>query len=82
MAGFTQTSNIKTYADNFGILPSEESKYCITMPTKTSFYSGILIEWTGAGWKVVGYDNINQYFNIIPGVKSSGVSYVELGKIQ
>ena len=68
-------SNLYLTADSFGqvgytsqIIPTENVKTYLykSASIKESFYSGVIITQVSNGWRVVGYDGINQYFLIIP----------------
>lgn len=58
MAGFTSSDNLRVFADNFGLIPQEDVKVILhkSPPTKEAIYSGIIIEWTGDRWRIIGYD--------------------------
>lgn len=43
------------------------------------FYSGLLIEYTGTGYKVVGYDSLHPYFKIIPSDRTSTSTSISIG---
>lgn len=66
MAGFV--SNVKLVADNFGLLPAEDVH--ITMyqspAISSEVYSGVIIEWTGRSWRVIGFDGQAPFFTVIP----------------
>lgn len=68
MAGFVAKDNMKVLADNFGLLPEEDVNVILyTSPSiSDEAYSGIIMEWTGAGWRAIGYDARDQFFTIIP----------------
>ena len=67
MAGFTTSDNLRILADNFGLLPSEDIDIQLykSPSIREEVYSGVLVEWTGAGWRVVGYDPRYATFKII-----------------
>jgi len=58
VAGFTSTDNMSVVADNFGLVPSEDITIDLyqSPSIREEFYSGVLIEWVGTGWRVIGYD--------------------------
>lgn len=68
VAGFTSVDNLKVYADNFGLVPEEDINVVLyTSPSlREEFYSGILLEWVGNGWSVMGYDALETNFKVIP----------------
>jgi hypothetical protein len=80
MAGYTSLDNLKVLADNFGLVPTDDIEIVLyrSPSIREEFYSGILIEWTGAGWKVIGYDGRNPNFTVIPGMKSGPKGYISL----
>lgn len=79
MAGFTNAKNLRVFADNFGLLPPENVEVLLhsSAPIREAVYSGVLIEWTGEGWKIIGYDTVKEGFciigdpNEVPGDKGS-----------
>jgi hypothetical protein len=67
MAGFiTGTPNLA--ADSFGRLPAEDVHVVLyaSPALSTEVYSGVIIEWTGVSWKVLGYDGRDPSFTVIP----------------
>jgi hypothetical protein len=68
MASFVTSDNLSVVADNFGILPTEDAQVVLyTSPsTQNEVYSGVVIEKIDGGYRVVGYDARNPYFNMIP----------------
>lgn len=81
MAGFTQPNNLRVFADNFGMVPQEDVEvvYHQSPPIRESVYSGVIVEWTGEGWIVVGYDNTAEHFKIMPGDVGGPKSVISLG---
>lgn len=68
MAGFVSNDAIKAVADGFGLVPAEDVTVAFYQsPTlDEEVYSGVIVEWTGQGWRVVGYDAKSSSFTIIP----------------
>jgi len=68
MASFISADSISAVADSFGLLPAEDTSIILynSPVTDTEVYSGVIIEWTGQGYRVVGYDNKNPFFTVIP----------------
>jgi hypothetical protein len=68
MAGFVSSDDMKVVADNFGLLPSEDVSVVFyqSPSTDVEVYSGVILEWTGRSWRVVGYDSRDPFFTIIP----------------
>ena len=66
MAGFVSTDGLTVVSDTFGLLPSEDVQVSLyNAPAfDTETYSGVIIEWTGNGYRVIGYDNQNPYFTV------------------
>lgn len=58
MAGFTSADNLRVFTDNFGLVPQEDVQVVLhrSPPFREAVYSGIIIEWTGTGYRIVGYD--------------------------
>lgn len=79
MAGFTDKSNLRVFADNLGILPEEDFRvlYHQAPPFKEAIYSGLVIEWTGDGWRIDGFDDINESFTTIEG--GNPYTYISVG---
>lgn len=69
MAGFTTTDSLRVSADNFGIVPTEDAQlFLYASPSqREEFYSGVIVEWMGDAWRVLGYNAIDSAFNTIPG---------------
>jgi hypothetical protein len=68
MAGFTSADTVQLVADSFGLLPAEDVK-CILYQSPavdSEVYSGVIVQWTGHSWSVVGFDGRNPNFTIIP----------------
>jgi hypothetical protein len=68
MAGFTSIQDVHLVADAFGLLPAEDVQCVLyTSPAvDTEVYSGVIIQWTGHSWSVVGFDGRNPNFTTIP----------------
>jgi hypothetical protein len=75
MAGFVTPDDLTVVADNFGVLPREDTQIMLyTAPsTTTEVYSGVVIEYVGfgphnegPGWRVIGYDARDPSFTTIP----------------
>jgi len=68
MGGYTETENITVVADNFGLVPQEDTP--IELYSSASLqefvYSGVIITWNGKGWQVFGYDSLNPLFKTLP----------------
>lgn len=81
MAGFTRQDNLRVFADNFGIVPEEDVEvlYHQSPPIREASYSGLIIEWTGEGWRIIGYDTTKEEFIIIPGEKDGPQTTISLG---
>lgn len=69
IGGFANKYTVFTESGN--LLPDENSQqFLYTSPSKREeFYGGVIIEWTGQGWAVWGYDVLNPSFTVIPGNK-------------
>jgi hypothetical protein len=75
MAGFINSDTVRTMVDSFGdigyqsqIIPNDNLKTFLYRSTSIgeAIYSGVMIEQVKEGYKVYGYDTINQRFIIIP----------------
>ena len=81
MAGYTRADNLRVFADNFGILPAEDVEVTLhpSAPLRMAVYSGIIVEWTGNGWSLVGYDTTKDGFCIKRGDETSATQTISLG---
>ena len=82
MGGFVDISSANIRTENFGNIPNEDIEVInYSSPSiREEIYSGVLIEWTGKGFKVIGYDIINPYFNIIPSDQSAKKININVGE--
>jgi hypothetical protein len=83
MGGFTSTDNLRVTADNFGLVPEEDITIALynSPSTREEFYSGMLIEWTGRGWRVIGYDATNPNFYVILGEEAGPTSTISISDV-
>ena len=76
MGGFTDGRNMRLLVDSFGLstndsllLPQEDVDTILLRSNSTGeyFYTGVIVEYRGrAGWRVIGYDSVNPFFEIVP----------------
>ena len=77
MGGFTDGQNIRILVDSFGLgnadnllLPQEDvtCQLLRSASIKEYVYTGVLVEYMGRnlGWRVIGYDSRDPYFEINP----------------
>jgi len=80
-SGFIDANNTKILSENFGLVPQENITISLyTSPSiKEEFYSGVLIEWEGTGWRVIGYDQLSPIFNIIPSDEKGRKNKITVG---
>lgn len=80
VGGFTSSEAIRVLADNFGLVPSDDVKIELYNSPSISeeVYSGVLIEWTGSGWRVIGYDVRTPSFTIDPGLVAGPKGVISL----
>ena len=87
-AGGFVASNLYLTADSFGqigytsqIIPSENVHTYLykSASIREVFYSGVIITQVQGGWRVVGYDGINQFFLIIPSNQRGSKTTVVVG---
>jgi hypothetical protein len=74
VGGFTDATTLNVVSDSFDRIPNEDVKISLyrSPSVREEFYGGVIIEFTGAGWRVFGYDVVNPYFSVIaPDVYSS-----------
>ena len=90
VAGFTDQSFMDVIAEqsspsssNSGVMIPKEN-YSIELykstPTKTVTYSGVIVERTGTGYTVSGFDIDNPYFTIIPSLANNNTYPIRVGK--
>ena len=82
MAGFTRADSLRVYADNSGILPDQDVTVIphLSPPLRESVYSGVIIEWTGNGYLVIGYDTVRNGFCIEEGDENGQTQTIALGE--
>lgn len=82
-------SNLYLTADSFGqvgytsqIVPSENVRTYLyrSSATRSTFYTGVLVTQLRDGYRVVGYDGVKQYFEVIPSNLSGPKTTVVVGK--
>ena len=77
MGGFTDGNNLRVLVDSFGLtntdnllLPQEDVTCQLMRSASTGeyVYTGVIVEYMGRGmgWRVIGYDAVNPFFDIIP----------------
>ena len=69
MAGFTTRDRLHVDAESFGRIPDEDIQIALyqTPSIAADFYSGVIVEHMGPSrWRVIGYNPIDPYFDIIP----------------
>lgn len=73
LGGFIDPSSLKTFTEHTGILPQEDVLVALyrSPSVREEFYGGVITEWTGRGWRVIGYDIVDPAFKILP-VKTTG----------
>jgi hypothetical protein len=83
-AGFISGDDLQVQADSFGLVPAENVNLVLyTSPVfATEVYSGVLITWTGASWKVLGYDARTPAFTIIPPDTRTANGVISLSMVQ
>jgi hypothetical protein len=83
MAGFTTAGNMRVVADNFGLVPQEDvSVFLYSSPSvREEFYSGIIVEWTGSGWSLTGYNATDPNFYVVRGDSAGPKAVVSITDI-
>lgn len=68
LGGFIDAASLNTFTENTGLIPQEDVKtVTYNSPSiREEFYGGVIVQWTGRGWKVVGYDVVDPVFKILP----------------
>jgi hypothetical protein len=66
VAGFTTQDSLTITADNFGLVPTEDTQIVLrrSASTREEFYSGILVVWTGEAYQVLGFDPTRSFFEV------------------
>ncbi len=87
--GFVTTDNsLRVMADSFGqigyssqMVPSENIRTYLyrSSAIERYFYSGVIVVKQSNGYRVYGYDGINQHFDTIPSVQTGPKSTVVIG---
>lgn len=69
MGGFTTINDLVAVSDSYDIIPQEDMKVLLyrSPSIREEFYGGVIIQWTGNGWKIFGYDVLNPVFPILAG---------------
>lgn len=73
MAGYINANTTRVLADNFGLVPAEDVNTNLyrNPSIREEIYSGVIIERVEDGWAVYGYDVLDPFFNIVPGITTS-----------
>ena len=81
MAGFTTPDRMTISAESFGLVPREDITVSLyRSPSMTEyFYSGILIENTPTGYRLVGYNPDYPFFDLILGEDNSRKTKIKSG---
>lgn len=84
VGGYTKSNTLRVFNDSFGLIPQENVNITLykSSPVNIKTYSGVIIERDGRGYKVYGYNNIDQNFYILPTTPQSPRSNIELGDIR
>ncbi len=84
MAAFTDPDNLTILADNLGVISSEDiavSLYTSPQLSKEN-YSGILIEKVRSGYKLIGYNFYQPWFNVIYGDSAGPKSKISVSNTE
>lgn len=70
LGGFVDPASVKTFTENSGLIPQESVNLALyrSPSIREEFYGGVIIEWAGNGWRVLGYDITDSVFKIHPTV--------------
>lgn len=73
LGGFVDQSSVKAFTENSGLIPQEDVNIALyrSPSIREEFYGGVIVEWMGSGWRVLGYDVVNPVFKINP-IKETG----------
>ena len=89
VAGFTGKNYLKILAEQSSptstnqsiIVPDNNYEIFLnkSTPVKKINYSAVIVQRSGAGWTVSGYDTENPYFTIIPSLANNNAARIEVG---
>jgi len=71
----SSSSNIFIPPENYDII------FDVSSPISSIAYSGVVIEKSNRGWKILGYDNLNPFFNFYQAVSSQNDSILSVGGV-
>jgi len=71
----SSSSSLFVPLENYDII------FNVSSPVSTISYSGVIIEKTNLGWKILGYDNLLPFFNYYPAVPSQGDFVISVGGV-
>lgn len=82
IGGYVESDSIVAFTENSGLVPQENTNIALyKSPTfRTEFYSGVIVEWSGRGWRVIGYDILEPFFNIHDIVETGNRFKISLGQ--
>jgi hypothetical protein len=84
LGGFIDAASLNTFTENTGLIPQEDVKtVTYNSPSiREEFYGGVIVQWTGRGWKVMGYDVVDPAFKILPVDPNGKKARVNLDDVQ
>ncbi len=73
LGGFIDGASLKTFTENSGLIPQEDVLTALyrSPSVREEFYGGVITEWMGSGWRIIGYDMVDPVFKTFE-VKPSG----------
>ncbi len=76
VAGFTTRDNMRVAADNFGLVPDDDIQVVLHEGHSFTeeFYSGVIVEWSGQGYRVFGFDPSRSSFSVFRADENAGKS--------
>lgn len=81
LGGFVEPSSMKAFTESFGLIPQEDVLLALyrSPSIREEFYGGVITEWTGRGWRLLGYDIVDPVFKIKPVVPTGRRAKIALG---
>jgi hypothetical protein len=81
LAGFVIVDQVTASADNFGLIQQADITTALynSPSIREEFYSGVIVQWTGSAYQVIGYDVLYPYFSIIPSDTSGPSIDIDIG---
>jgi hypothetical protein len=82
LGGFIEPRSLKAFTETTGLIPQEDVLLALyrSPSVREEFYGGVITEWTGRGWRLLGYDIVDPVFKIKPVVPTGRRARVALSE--